>query len=294
MGGRSQLVCRKPCHAGQCQRKPSRRPYLRRGRDRRNRRTDLNYDKGKRTLSYTVQADGLPFFVEGLQNTWTVRPDGAERTAVDVEINATTKGLIGRIGSLPLGRMLAKGAAGLPGDLKTHIEEGRETSRPAATAPEGRSVGVPTLEASASDPGCGGGRGTIRPGPPTSGSTVHTPLQELQDLGQSVWSDNIHRTALADDTLQQHIEQHAVTGVMSNPSIFERAISGSDDYDAQIRQALHDGIDDPETLFWEVAIRHIQDAADLLRAAHDDSGGTDGFVSLELPPRLLRDKSETL
>lgn len=118
---------------------------------------------------------------------------------------------------------------------------------------------------------------------------MRTPLQELQDLGQSVWSDNIHRAALADGTLQQHIAQHAVTGVTSNPSIFERAISGSDDYDAQIGQALHDGIDDPEALFWEVAIRDIQDAADLLRAAHDDSGGTDGFVSLELPPRLSRD-----
>lgn len=85
----------------------------------------INYDKGKRTLSYTVQAEGLPFFVKGLQNTWTVRSNGADGTTVDVEINATTTGLIGKIGSLPLGRMLAKGAAGLPGDLKTHIEEGR-------------------------------------------------------------------------------------------------------------------------------------------------------------------------
>ncbi len=85
----------------------------------------INYDKGNRTLSYTVQAEGLPFFVKGLQNTWTVQPDGADGATVGVEINATTKGLFGKIGSLPLGRMLAKGAAGLPGDLKTHIEAGR-------------------------------------------------------------------------------------------------------------------------------------------------------------------------
>lgn len=89
-------------------------------------RTDeriVNYDRDARTLTYTVAADGLPFFVKGLQNTWTVRSTGPETAEVDVEIVGTTKGIIGTIAAFPFGRMLGKGAVGLPGDLKAHIEQ---------------------------------------------------------------------------------------------------------------------------------------------------------------------------
>ncbi|MEX0657965.1 MAG: bifunctional transaldolase/phosoglucose isomerase, partial [Egibacteraceae bacterium] len=78
-------------------------------------------------------------------------------------------------------------------------------------------------------------------------------------------------------------------GVTSNPTIFERAISGSSDYDAGLRDALDRGVDEPEALFWDLAVDDIRDAADVLRDVHDASDGTDGFVSLELPPRLSRD-----
>jgi hypothetical protein len=81
-----------------------------------------NFDADTRTLTYSIRAEGLPFFVEGLQNTWTVRSDGPDRSVVDVEIVGTTKGIVGKLAAFPFGRMLGKGAAGLPADLKNHLE----------------------------------------------------------------------------------------------------------------------------------------------------------------------------
>jgi hypothetical protein len=81
------------------------------------------FDAAERTLTYSVQADGLPFFVTGLQNTWTVRSDGGTGSEVSVEMAAFTKGLMGKVGSIPLGRMLGKAAVGLPNDLKVHLEQ---------------------------------------------------------------------------------------------------------------------------------------------------------------------------
>lgn len=118
---------------------------------------------------------------------------------------------------------------------------------------------------------------------------MSTPLHRLQDLGQSVWYDNIHRALLDSGRLREYVDRYAVSGVTSNPSIFEQAISGSSDYDDALRLAVEHGTDDPEALFWEVAIRDIQDAADVLRDTYEASGGSDGFVSLELPPRLSHD-----
>jgi len=80
------------------------------------------FDAEARTLTYSVQAEGLPFFVERLQNTWTLRDDGHGGANVDVEIQGITTGVVGKIGALPLGRMLGKAAVGLPGDLKAHVE----------------------------------------------------------------------------------------------------------------------------------------------------------------------------
>ena len=84
----------------------------------------VGFDAGVRSLSYSVQSEGLPFFVAGLQNTWTVRSDGNGGSAVDIEMAATTKGVFGPVGAIPLGRMLGKAAVGLPGDLKAYLEPG--------------------------------------------------------------------------------------------------------------------------------------------------------------------------
>jgi len=82
----------------------------------------VDFDSVNRTLTYSVHADGLPSFVTGLQNTWTVRPDGGSGSVVDVEMAAFTKGIMGKVGAIPLGRMLGKAAVGLPHDLKEHLE----------------------------------------------------------------------------------------------------------------------------------------------------------------------------
>lgn len=118
---------------------------------------------------------------------------------------------------------------------------------------------------------------------------MNEPLRRLQEVGQSIWYDNIRRALLDSGRLRMYVERYAVTGVTSNPSIFERAIAGSQDYDAGLRAALDRGVTDPEELFWELAVRDIRDAADILRDVHDATEGTDGFVSPELPPRLSRD-----
>lgn len=114
-------------------------------------------------------------------------------------------------------------------------------------------------------------------------------LRRLHELGQSIWYDNIRRALLDSGGLREYVDEFAVTGVTSNPSIFEHAISGSSDYDGGLRDALDRGTTDPEELFWDLAVRDIQDAADVLRDVHDATEGVDGFVSLELPPRLSHD-----
>lgn len=81
------------------------------------------FDAAKRTLTYSVLSDGLPFFVTGLQNTWTVRSDGGTGSEVHVELTAFTKGVMGQVGSVPLGRMLGRSAVGLPNHLKVHLEQ---------------------------------------------------------------------------------------------------------------------------------------------------------------------------
>lgn len=83
----------------------------------------IAFDAEARTMTYSVRAEGLPFFVDRLENTWTVRDDGSGGASVDVEIRGITKGIIGRIGAFPLGRILGKAAVGLPGDLKAHVEQ---------------------------------------------------------------------------------------------------------------------------------------------------------------------------
>lgn len=119
------------------------------------------------------------------------------------------------------------------------------------------------------------------------------PLVELHAYGQSFWYDNIRRRLLEDGTLQALIEQDGLRGMTSNPSIFEKAIGKSDDYDAQIRQLVADGAD-TEQIYEALALADIQQACDLFTSLYQTSQGTDGFVSLEVSPYLAKDTAVTI
>src|SRR5215216_834853 len=103
--------------------------------------------------------------------------------------------------------------------------------------------------------------------------------QQLHELGQSLWLDNITRTILDDGTLEGYIKELSVTGLTSNPTIFDKAISGGDAYDEQIAELREKGLE-PQALFFELAITDLRRAADLFKGAHEDSDTVDGFVSL--------------
>lgn len=115
-----------------------------------------------------------------------------------------------------------------------------------------------------------------------------SPTQQLQALGQSLWIDNITRTMLDDGTLRRYIDEYGVTGLTSNPTIFEHAIGKSDAYDEQIA-ALSRAGKSGEALFNELALADLTRAADLFEPIHQRTGGVDGWVSLELSPELLND-----
>ncbi|MGA7486929.1 MAG: transaldolase [Xanthobacteraceae bacterium] len=115
----------------------------------------------------------------------------------------------------------------------------------------------------------------------------------VHDLGQSLWLDNITRNLLSTGTLRRYIDDLSVTGLTSNPTIFDHAIKNSGDYDAAIRAQLKDG-KSGEDLFFEVALDDITRAADLFRPVHDRTCGVDGWVSLEVSPLLAHDTKATL
>jgi transaldolase / glucose-6-phosphate isomerase len=121
------------------------------------------------------------------------------------------------------------------------------------------------------------------------------PLQQLRDYGQSVWNDNLSRELLASGGLQRLIDEFGVVGVTSNPSIFDKAISGSDDYDDLIRDLVAAGRTTDE-IYEEIAVRDIQMAADLLRPIYETTSKNsgDGFVSLEVSPTLAHDTENTM
>ncbi len=116
---------------------------------------------------------------------------------------------------------------------------------------------------------------------------------KLHDIGQSLWLDNITRALLASGTLARYIAGLAVTGLTSNPTIFDKAITGSADYDQQILELLARGIE-PEPLFFELAIEDLSKAASLLRPIWDATKGVDGWVSLEVSPKLAYDTATTI
>ena len=117
--------------------------------------------------------------------------------------------------------------------------------------------------------------------------------QALHELGQSLWLDNITRDLLTSGTLKRYIDELSVTGLTSNPTIFDQAIKGSADYDAAIRQKLKAG-KSGEALFFELAIDDITQAADLFRPVHERTCGVDGWVSLEVSPLLAYDTKTTI
>jgi transaldolase len=119
------------------------------------------------------------------------------------------------------------------------------------------------------------------------------PTAELHELGQSLWLDNITRTMLADGTLQGYIEELSVTGLTSNPTIFDKAISGGEAYDQHIVELSQNG-HEPEEVFFELAIADLRDATNLFRAVHERTAGLDGFCSLEVSPKLADDTAGTI
>ena len=117
--------------------------------------------------------------------------------------------------------------------------------------------------------------------------------QKLHDLGQSIWLDNITRGLLTSGTLKNYIDELSVTGLTSNPTIFDQAIKKSSFYDEAIRAKAKGGQSDEE-LFFELAIEDLTQAADLFLAEHQRTDGVDGFVSLEVSPTLAYDTANTI
>jgi transaldolase len=117
--------------------------------------------------------------------------------------------------------------------------------------------------------------------------------QKLHDLGQSLWLDNITRDLLTSGTLKRYINDLSVTGLTSNPTIFDHAIKNSTAYDAAIRKKLKEG-KSGEQLFFELALEDITQAADLFRPVWERTNGVDGWVSLEVSPLLAHDTASTL
>jgi transaldolase len=117
--------------------------------------------------------------------------------------------------------------------------------------------------------------------------------QQLHELGQSIWLDNITRDLLTTGTLKRYIDELSVTGLTSNPTIFDHAIKNSTGYDSAIRKKLNEGRSG-EKLFFELAIEDLIQAADMFRPIWDRSNGVDGWVSLEVSPLLAYDTATTL
>jgi transaldolase len=117
--------------------------------------------------------------------------------------------------------------------------------------------------------------------------------QKLHDIGQSIWLDNLTRGLLTSGKLREYIEEFSVTGLTSNPTIFDHTVRNGHDYDEAIGQKLQEG-KTTEALFFELAIEDLRQAADLFRAIHIQTDGVDGWVSLEVSPLLARNSEGTL
>ncbi|HEX5800532.1 MAG TPA: transaldolase [Gaiellaceae bacterium] len=123
--------------------------------------------------------------------------------------------------------------------------------------------------------------------------TTNSNLHELSELGQSVWIDSISREWLQEGFLEKLIREHAVVGVTSNPTIFQKSLSEGTWYDEQLRDVLAEE-SDPKEIFYRLAVQDIQGACDTLRRVWDGGGGQDGYVSMEVDPTLAYDREATI
>ena len=119
------------------------------------------------------------------------------------------------------------------------------------------------------------------------------PTEQLHELGQSLWLDNITRTMLDDGTEQRYIDDLSITGQTSNPTIFDKAISGGDAYDEQIAELREKGME-PEELFFELALADVTRAARMFAEIHKETDRMDGWVSLEVSPLFAYDTQATI
>src|SRR5947208_2736771 len=117
-------------------------------------------------------------------------------------------------------------------------------------------------------------------------------LHELAERGQSIWFDTLSRDLVRTGELKRMMEEDAVTGVTSNPTIFQKALSSGDAYDDDMRACL-EKTDDPTEIFFSLALEDIRDACDVLRPAYDASGGADGYVSMEVEPGIAYDTEKS-
>src|SRR6476660_9950466 len=117
-------------------------------------------------------------------------------------------------------------------------------------------------------------------------------LHELAERGQSVWFDTLSRDLVHTGELKRMMDEDAVVGVTSNPSIFQKALSVGDAYDDDLKQLLGT-TDDASEIFFSLALQDIRDACDVLKPAYDASGGVDGYVSMEVEPGIAYDTEKT-
>jgi transaldolase len=120
-----------------------------------------------------------------------------------------------------------------------------------------------------------------------------SPLHQLSEHGQSVWIDFLSRNMLRSGKLERMMREDAVVGMTSNPTIFQKAISAGDAYDAQLREVLREERD-PKEIFIRLASKDVGDALDVLRRVWDEGGGRDGYVSIEVDPNLAHDTEATI
>jgi transaldolase / glucose-6-phosphate isomerase len=121
---------------------------------------------------------------------------------------------------------------------------------------------------------------------------VTTPIQELKKLGQSLWLDNIRRQLITSGELA-NLRDEGISGVTSNPTIFEKAVSGSSDYNEALVRLVGEG-KKPDDILWELMLEDIRAAADVFRPVYDDTQGADGYVSIEVSPALAMDTTNTV
>jgi transaldolase len=119
-------------------------------------------------------------------------------------------------------------------------------------------------------------------------------VQHLRGAGVSIWLDTLSRELLETGEFDRLIDELGISGATSNPTIFAKAITGSDRYDDQLRERTQAGIADPQELFFSIGLDDVRSAADLLRATYEQSGGTDGFVSFECTPDLAEETEATI